>query len=649
MVGEKTMESFQKLFEPGYISKLRLKNRLTRAAMYTAFGALDGSVTERIIRHYCELAQGGAGLVIVEFSYIDTKSSKSNYCQLSVADDEYIPGLAWLAMTIKQNGARAGLQISHAGGQRYVTTPSKKVPSRVAWEAIYSKGDSPPEELTFEEIREVVENFGDAALRAKKACFDMVEVHGCHGYLISEFLSPITNMRTDRYGGTLENRMHFLIEIIENIRKKVGSDYPLSVRLNGSEYLEGGITIDETIETAKVLEQNGVNVVHISGGTHQNSDTLVVPTYWPLGYHVWAAEKVKKAVGIPVIASGSITTPGLAEEILKNMRADFISLARPLLADPHFPKKAQEGRSEDIAPCIRCNYGCQGRPEGAVTCAVNIAAGRENDFRIKKAIKPKRVTVIGGGPAGMEAARVATMMGHEVTLFEKRMMGGMLIEASVPEFKADIRLLIKYLSVQLEKLGVKIINTEANAEVIKKSGANTVIIAAGATQIVPDVPGAGKNIVVEAMEVLNGAKVGKEVLVVGGGLIGCETALFLAEQKKKVTIVEILDQILPEVQVVSSRKALVESLDKQSVTIKTNTRLEEITDDGIIVSDMEGRKSKLKGDAVVFALGLKADDKLYNQLISLPDIDVYCVGDYVEPRKIYDAIHEGHLIARNLQ
>ena len=640
--------SFRKLFEPGYIGKLGLKNRLIRASMWTTYGAIDGSVTDRMIRHYRELASGGVGLVMVEYTHVDKKSSKSNYCQLSVAGDEYIPGLSWLAMTIKRNGAGAGLQISHAGGQRYLMTPSPKVPSRASWEAIIGHKESTAKELTVEEIEEIVEAFGDAAVRAKKAAFDLVEVHASHGYLLTEFLSPLTNRRADKYGGSLENRMRLLIEIIQNIRKKVGSDYPLSVRLNGSEYLGGGITIQESIETVRALERNGVDAVHVSGGTHRNTDKLVVPMYWPRGYHVWAAEEIKKRVGIPVVASGSVTTPDLAEEILKGEKADFISLARPLLADPYFPKKAEEGRPEEITPCIRCNVGCQGRPEGSVTCTVNIAAGKEEEFKITPAVRWKKVAIIGGGPAGMEAARVAALLGHQVILFEKRKMGGMLTEASVPEFKADLRLLINYLSTQLKKLKVEVLNEEADIEAIKRRGVEVVIIAGGGIPIVPDVPGVNRPITVSALDVLHGAIVGKEVVVVGGGFVGCETALFLAEQDKHVTIVEMLAQVLPEMDVPGPRLAFFERLNKRNVKIETNKKLEEITDDGIIVTNGEGRKIRLKADTVILALGLKADHQLYNDLTSLPGMDIYTIGDYAEPRNIYDAIHEGHVTARNI-
>ncbi len=647
---------FKKLFEPGFIGKLRLKNRLIRASMYTTYGALDGSVTDRLIRHYRELAAGGVGLVIVEESHVDRKSSKSAICELSVAGDEYIPGLSWLAMTIKQNGARAGLQISHAGGQRYLMDPLKKVPSSAPWaaiqarvEAITGRVGTPPSELTVEEIKEIIEAFGDAAVRAQKASFDFVEIHACHGYLLTEFLSPLTNKRTDQYGGSLENRQRILMEIIENVRKKVRPDYPLIVRMDGSEYLEGGITIQESVETAKVLEKSGINALHISGGDHRNADKVITPTYWPRGYQVWAAATIKGVVKIPVIASGSVTTPELAEEILKEGKADFISLARPLLADPFFPKKAQEGRPEDITPCIRCLVGCQGRPEGSLTCTVNVTAGKEDELTIKRAVKRKKVAVIGGGPAGMEAARVAAIMGHQVTLFEKREMGGMLIEASIPEFKADLRLLINHLSKQLEKHKVEVLHEEADVEAIRRKAFEVVIMAGGGTPIIPRISGIDKPCAVNALDVLNGVPVGEEVVVLGGGFVGCETALFLAEQGKKVTIVEMRDQLLPEVDVVANRLAFFEKAMKHHMKFETSTKVNEIAEHGCIATNQEGNQKNINGETFVHALGIKTDRKLFDELTSsLPDLEVYMIGDYAEPRNLYHALREGNLTARNL-
>jgi 2,4-dienoyl-CoA reductase-like NADH-dependent reductase (Old Yellow Enzyme family)/thioredoxin reductase len=642
------MKAFPRLFEPGEMGGLSIRNRLVRASMWTAYGARDGSVSERVIRHYREIARGGTGLVNVEFCHVDNKSSKSNLCQLSIADDEYIPGLALLASTIKENGAAAGIQISHAGGQRYLPFPPRKVPSLLAWISSRGKSPLPVEEITTAEIEELVETFGNGALRAKRAGFDLVEVHACHGYLITSFLSALTNSRTDPYGGSFENRNRFLMEILQNVRRKIGPDFPLAVRIDGSEYLEGGITIEETLETVRILEKAGVNVLHVSGGTHKNVDKMSSPSYWPLGYQVWAAEKIKKVVGVPVIASGSITSPQLAEEILEQGKADFISLARPLLADPHFAKKAREGRPEDITPCIRCNVGCQTRPEGAVSCAVNVLAGNEDESRFQKAERKRNVVVVGGGPAGMEAARTAAMMGHDVTLFEKRRLGGMLLEASIPEFKADLRALVQYLATQVQKLGVRVILQEADTETIRRSGADAVILASGADPVVADLPGIHGEKTVGALEVLNGAKVGREVLVIGGGLVGCEVALYLAEQKKRVTIIEMLDQLLPEMDVLSANLAFFERFHRQDVRVMTGTRLLEVTGDGVVVSDKEGKKSCVKGDTVVAALGLRANRKLYQELSSLPGLEVYPVGDCREPRKIYQAIHEGHFAARNL-
>ncbi len=619
--------------------------------MATSLGARDGCVTERMVRYYREIARGGVGLVIVEYAYVDDKQSKSLMCQLGVSNVEHQPGLQWLASTIKANGARACLQIEHCGRQRFlIGMPPPKAPSRVPWEEIYAAGQPPPEELTFEEITEIVEAFGDAALRAKLTGFDMVEVHGAHGYLITQFLSPRTNKRTDWYGGNLKNRMRFLIEIIENIRNKVGPDYPLCVRLSGTDYEEEDpITIEETKEVAKALEKAGVNAIHASGGDHHTMDKQTVPMYWPLAYNVWAAEEVKKVVNIPVIASGSITSPELAEKILEEGKGDFISLGRPLVADPYFPLKAKEGRVEDIAPCIRDMVGCiqKGILHGSINCTVNVAVGKEDEFRIIPAAKPKKLAVVGGGPAGMETARVAALMGHEVTLFEKRKLGGMLIEASIPEFKADIRRLIDYLSTQVKKTGVKIIESEATSQNIKDGGFDAVIIATGATSGVPDVPGIDRPSVVGALDVLGGAKTGKNVIVVGGGQAGCEVALSLAEQGKKITIIEMLDKIAQDMEA-NSKLAFFERLFKQDVEVRTGVHIEEVTENGIAVHDRYGARTDIQGDSVVLAVGFTPNRKLFDELAQLPELEVTAIGDCVEPRDIFSAIHEGHWAARAL-
>ncbi len=634
---------YPRLFQTGYIGRLQLKNRLVKAATVTGLAGMDGCVTERLIRHYAELARGGAGLITTGATYIDDIASEGYY-QLGVSRNEHRPGLMWLADTIKVNGARACLQLHHCGIQRTLRAPPIKSASRIPWAQLYAGGAPFPEELTFEEIREIVKAFGNAALRAKQAGFDMIEVHGGHGYLVTDFLSPHYNKRTDWYGGSLTNRMRFLLEIVADIRTKIGHDYPLSIRLSGSDYEEEDpITIDETKEVAKALEKAGVNVLHMSGGDHQHIDKESVSAYWPLAYNVWAAEEVKKVVKIPVIASGAITSPELAEKILEEGKGDFIGMGRPLLADPYFPQKAQEGRPEDICPCIRC-CDCteRGVKIGSINCAVNVAVGKEEQFRIAPAAKRKKVAVVGGGPAGMEAARVAALKGHEVTLFEKRKLGGMLIEASTPDFKADIRRLIDYLSTQVKKAGVKIVEGEATSQTIKDGEFEVVIVATGSTPSVPDVPGLSKPFVIGALDVLHGAQTGKDVIVVGGGLPGCDIALFQAEQGKRVTIVEMMDEIAQHMSL-ANKLAFFERLYKQEVEIRTGVRLEEIVDGGIVVSDRVGGRSEIKSDSVVLAVGLTPNRKLFDELAQVPGLEAFAVGGCAEPGKmIYDAIHEGY-------
>ncbi len=641
--------NFPKLFEPGSIGELWLKNRIIKAPIVTGFATRDGCVTDRMIRYYREVSRGGAGLVIVENSYIDNRASKSIPCQLSSSHDEHRPGLLWLATAIKSNGAKACLQLGHAGRQKFLQMSPMKAPSRVPWEETYKAGMPAPEELTFEEIGEIVESFGNAAVRAKQTGFDMVEILGCHGYLVTNFLSPLTNRRTDWYGGHLENRMRFLLEVVDNIFKKVGKRYPLSVRLNGTDYEEGGITIEETKRVAIALEKTGVGTIHVSGGVHNTGHMIHAPTYGPLATNVWAAEELKRAVSIPIIASGSITTPQLAEMILVQGKADFVSLGRPLLADPYFPIKAQEGRPEDIRPCIRCLDGCiaRGLAIGSIRCTVNARLGREDEFRIAPADITRKVAVIGGGPAGMEAARIAALRGHQVTLFEKRKMGGTLIEASTPEFKSDIRGLIDYLSTQIRKGDVQVVNKEATSQIIEDGKFDTVIVATGATSAVYDVPGMNRRHVVAALDVYRGAKTGNHVIVVGGGMIGCDVALYLAEQSKTVTITTRRNDIASGMNK-SERLAYFERLSKQTVEIKTGVHLEEVTERGIIVRERAGSKSEIEGDHVVLAPGLIPNRGLFDELAQMPNVKVYAVGDCADPRTIFDAIHEGCWTTFNL-
>jgi 2,4-dienoyl-CoA reductase-like NADH-dependent reductase (Old Yellow Enzyme family)/thioredoxin reductase len=645
---------FPKLFEPGLIGNVRLKNRVIKAPQHTGLANPDGSVTDRMLRYYKDVALGGVSMVIIEYAWIDNDASRASPCQLGIASMDHIPGLSLLAQTIQANGAKAAIQISHAGRQKFTLSKPIKAPSAVPWEEIYAAGCPPPDELTFEEIQQIVKSFGDAAKRAQTADFDMVEIHACHGYLISNFLSPRTNKRTDWYGGSLENRMRFLLEVMAEIIRQVGPDYPICVRVSGIDYEPDGTKIEETIELCKLLEALGVAVIHMSGGNHHQTIHEVSPIGMSLAHNVWAAEAVKKEVKIPVIASGSITHPELAEKILSDGKGDFIGLGRPLWADPYWPQKAMEGRPEDIRPCIRCNDGCLARGDHqakTISCSVNVAVCREDEFQITKAEHSKNVAVIGGGPAGMEAARVCALRGHKVTLYEKRELGGVLIEASVPEFKApDLKPLINYLSTQIKKLKIKVIHEEATSQAIRNGGFDAVIVATGATPIIPeDVQGITSAKVTDALQVLNGkAKLGQKIAVIGGGIVGTEVGLFLAEQNKEIVFVEMLDTFMNNI-TFDGKLVYEERFKNLNVSIHTGKRLESLSDEGITVVDRYGIRTAITADTVVLAAGSRPNRDLIDSLKNESDLQFFEAGDCIKPRKIFDAIHEGHLAAKLLK
>ena len=641
---------FPKLFEPGHIGDMVIKNRIFRAPTTTSCSTREGWPTDRMIHHYRAVARGGSGLIIVENSYIDDIAAKQSPTQLCMSNTFGKGGLAILVSLIQACGAKVAIQLGHAGAQK--SFGSLKSPSGIPIVVPWDENPPPspvPEELKVKEIEEIIEAFGNATLRAKQIGFDMVETLGCHGYLVSQFLSPLTNRRNDKYGGDLTGRSRFLLEIIENQRKKVGPSYPLSIRLSCTDYIEGGVTIEETIKVAKALEGAGVSVLHISGGVHVTMQQEVAPMYIPPGNHIWAIEQIKKAVHIPIIASGAITSPELAEKILEEGKTDFISLCRPLLADPYFPMKAKEGRPEDIAPCIRCGDGCiaRGFRSGTTCCSVNVRVCKEEELKITPAANFKKVAVVGAGPGGMEAARVAALRGHKVTIFEKRKLGGALIEASVPEFKADIRRLIAYLSTQIKKLGVKIINSEATNLTIKEGEFDAVILATGAIPWAPDVPGINKSSVLHALDVLRGAKTGDNNVVVGGGMIGRDVGLFLAEQGKKVTITTRGDSLLRGMNI-SERFGYIQRFSKQNIEVRAGLTLGEVTDRGVVMFDKEGAKVEIQGETIILASGLKPDRKLFDELAQINNLEVYAIGDCVDPRMIYDAIHEGFEVAFEL-
>lgn len=638
---------FPHLFTPGRIGSLTLKNRILKAPQSSGMSNMDGTVSERLVRYYRDQAAGGAGCIVVEYAYVDDIGAKSAHCHLGISSNEHIPGLAWLAENIREMGSVPGIQIEHCGRQKFLGTQPICAPSAIPWPKLWDQYgvQAVPHVLTIEEIQDIVHAFGDSALRAKQAGFELVEIHGAHGYLLTNFFSPHTNHRTDLYGGSLENRMRIYVEIVRDVRKKVGPDFPVTIRLSGTDYEPDGFPIEDTIAMAKVLEKEGIDAFHISGGDHHTMIHQVSPMAMSICHNTWAAEAIKKVVSVPVIASGSITLPQYAEEIIASGKGDFVGLGRPLWADPEWPNKAAADHPEDIRPCIRCNEGCLERTffnYKAITCALNPVVSREGELKITPAPVKKKVAVVGAGAAGLEAARVLALRGHDVTVYEEKdKKGGLLHEAAAPEFKADIRPFMQYQITAIEKLGIPVVQKKATPADLE--GFDAVVCATGSLPIIPNLPGVDKPIAVDCLSAINGAKpVGKKVVVVGGGLVGTETALDLAENGHSVTLVELLPRIMKDV-AVTDFLAYSERIAKTDMRILTDTRLEEVLDNGARISGPKGEEV-VEADTVILALGLKAEQGLYNELAAAGK-EVYLAGDAVKAGKIFDAIHTAYRVA----
>ncbi|MGQ9497439.1 MAG: oxidoreductase [Desulfotomaculales bacterium] len=646
------MNHFIKLFEPVQIGAMQLKNRIVKPPMVTNYATDDGAVTERLKAYHAARARGGVGLIIVEAAYVHP-GGRGFSRELGIYADDLIPGLRTLADAVHAHGAKIAIQLYHGGRQTSskVTGSPIVAPSPIPW----AEDQEVPRELTVEGIRALVDAFGEAARRAKEAGFNAVEVHGAHGYLINEFLSPLSNRRTDAYGGTLENRMRFPLEVVAKVREKVGPDFPVIYRLSAVEFVPGGLTMEETAVFAQRLVEAGVNAIHVSAGIYASSAMIIPPMAVPRGCHVQYAAAIREATGarVPVIAVGRIKDPAMAERILQEGKADLVAMGRALLADPDLPRKAAEGRPDDIRKCIACNQGCIDRlfKDLDITCLCNALCGHEAEYDFPApAAEKKTVLVVGGGPAGLEAARVAALRGHRVILYEAgEALGGQLRLAGKPPHKEDMQDLESFLTTQVAKLGVVVeLGRGADAGTVKAVKPNVIVVATGAIPAMPAIPGIEMNHVVPAWDVLDDkVAVGQKVLIIGGGLVGCETAEFLADRGKDVTVVEMMPDVATDVGPLT-RAPLLERLDRKKVRLLTGARVQTIEADGVLV-EREGRVEKLGDiDNVVIAVGATPNLEFVRSLGETGGTAFYTVGDCAKPRRIIDAIHEAFRVASQI-
>ena len=650
-----TTPRWEKLFQPIHLGEMAVKNRFVVAPIGTNFATADGFVTEQLKAYYGERAGGGAGLVIVDEGCVDAPTGKGTAYQTYIDDDKYIPGLSELASVIQKYGAKAAIQLHHAGrlaAIRYTGCPP------VASSAIAAPGGDMPRELSIAEIEAIVDRFARGAERAQKAGFDGVEIQAVHGYLITSFLSADSNRRQDAYGGHLKNRARFLIDIIASIRKRVGHSYPVWVRLTVREFhTDNGINPGEAKRLAHWLEESGMVALNVTAD-HVRANFGMAwpvagerfrrpPSAHPHAFLVPYAEEIKRVVKIPVMVVGGMT-PETGEQALRADKIDMVVMARPLLADPEIPNKTASGKLDEIRPCIGCLM-CREQflLDKGVACAVNAQAGREYECPIIPTETKKRVVVVGGGAAGMEAARVAALRGHEVTLLEKdNRLGGQLLLASLPPYKGILAELVDYFRVQMERLGIKVeLGREATVETVLSAKPNAVVVATGATRAVPDLPGIEIEKVVDAADVLTGkAAVGDEMVIIGGGIIGCETAEFLAAQGKKVTVVEMLDNLATGMER-THRQFLLQRLDGRGVNLMVRTEAQAVAGDGVLVRMADGKERTLAADTVVLAIGVSPNQQLYQALRGKVG-EIYQVGDCVEPHHLMEAVVAGFDVGR---
>lgn len=636
-----------KLFDPIHIGTIQVKNRIVLPGMDTCSAAEGGQVTQELIDYHAERAKGGVGLLIVGNGAVSPSGKRLKH-SVCIFDDSYVTGLSRLASEIKKYGAKAAIQLAHGGREcsQEVTGYSPVAPSSVRSAYSSIAETELPKTLSLTEIDGLVEDFAQAALRARIAGFDAVEIHGAHGYLISQFLSPATNLRTDQYGGTVVNRALFYKQIVQRCKKNAGADFPLIARLNWNDFAPNGVRLKDSLQIASILAEAGADAINVSAGIHASRPFMAVPGMMVTpGVNVEATAEFKKILKVPVIAVGRINEPQMAKEIVNSGKADLVALGRALIADPQWVNLSESNREKEIRMCIACNEGCfkSTNLQIPIRCMVNPAVLKEREFshRLTQVKNKKTIAVVGGGPAGMEAARVAAQRGFKVILFEQnRELGGMVLVAAKAIKRHELINVVQYYQNCLPELEVDIrLGVRFNAALANSLNIDTVILATGSRFVPPPIPGVDKGHVVQANEVLTGSKeTGKRCVVIGGGLTGVETAEHLAENGKKVMLV-----VRSSLAKNSPRSDFVyyeDRLKELDVDIHTQTTTLEIRDDGVLIEEDQWKKLIMGIDSVVLATGLKPDETLVNELKAVVPI-LHLAGDCIVPGRIINAVSGG--------
>lgn len=636
-----------KLLQPVQIGNLELKNRIVMVAMGPELGNFD----DKTVEYYVRRAEGGAAMLLT--NVIATEEIEG-HSPSSVLNEDSFTGYKKLVDRAHDYGCKVCIQIMPGSGLGLMA-PGRQKPACVSALPLYPGSEMTYEALTIEEIKFIQGEVMKTVALAKKAGADAVEVHAYGGYLTDKFMTPRWNKRTDEYGGCFENRMRFLNEIIDGIKAEVGNDFPMIVKFTPCHYLpqEAGYrSIEEGIEIAKMLEQKGVHALHIDVGCHDNWYLAMPPVYQQEAVlQLSASRKIKEVTSLPIISNGRLSDTDKAETALENGYIDIVGVGRGFLADPDFPNKIMEHKNDEIRSCIYCNEGCiKSVCEGAhIRCAVNPMAGFETLKVLNKAEEKKKVLILGAGPGGCQAAIAAAEAGHDVEVWEKQdHVGGNFHNACLPPFKRDGNKILSYYAVMMKKLEIRIkYCVEATKELVDGYAPELIIYAAGALPVRPkSIPGIHMGHVVTATDVLqNKVPVGKEVTIIGAGLVGCEIAVVLAEKGKKVTLVEMADHVLPEPVFIQNAMMLNQLLNHTNITAKTSTKLMEIKENHVLVQCSE-QEEDIACDTVVLAMGFVPNTDLYEALKE--DYTIVNIGDSVKVRKVLDAVSEAYDAVLNI-